>query len=132
MTEERRYATPTPNNNHVHSKENQVKVNFTFEVPLTDALREKLGESYSPGKLAMRLNKLVGESLSAIARKDNAFFEGRFVVTDINVTIKGVYFSQSMIRTSTETKLLTVLRERLKEMCDTTAVNAEINLDCYF
>ena len=141
MTESRNYANSAPSNHHqvkpkenpVKLNENQVKVNFTFEVPLTDALRENIGKGiYSPSKVSARFNKLVGEGLSSIASKDNSLFQGRFVVTDINDVIKGVYFSQSMIKLTTELNLLKELRESLEALADTSHVSAEITLNCCF
>lgn len=134
MTEETNYINSAPSpHNPIRSKENQVKVNFTFEVPLTDVLRENIGKGiYSPSKVSGRFNKLLGEGLSSIALKDNSHFQGRFIVTDINDVIKGVYFSQSMIKLTTELKLLKELREALEALADTSHISAEINLNCYF
>lgn len=134
MAEERNYMNPAPTAHYqTRPSENQVKVNFTFEVALTDTLRDNIGKGiYSPSKVSARLNKLVGAGLASIALKDNSFFEGKFIVTDINDRIMGVYLSQSMIRLTTELQLLQVLRDELKELADTPHVNAEINLNCYF
>ena len=134
MAEERNYINPAPSNHYqTRPSENQVKVNFTFEVALTDTLRENIGKGiYSPSKVSARLNKLIGEGLASIALKDNSYFEGRFIVTDINDRIMGVYLSQSMLKITTERELLQDLREELKDLADTPNVNAEINLNCYF
>ena len=53
-------------------------------------------------------------------------------MTDINDRIMGVYLSQSMLKLTTELELLQDLRDELKELADTSNVNAEINLNCYF
>ncbi len=135
MTEQRHFVTPTPStHNQVRSKENQVKVNFTFDVPLNDDLKEKIGENNcSAGKIAGRLNKLIGTALADIAIQDNPYYEGKFVVTETkNNIICGEYISHSMISVTTEIKLLEKLRQSLKDLAHTSAIHAEINLDCYF
>lgn len=112
--------------------DNLVKINFTFRTPATDLLKEALGDADNGVKIEGRLRDLLGAELLDIARRDNPDFSGRFQVTSLGETLEGMYDSDSMVRTSVESRMLEALQQGLRSLSGSQEARADINLSCAF
>ena len=110
--------------------DNQVKVNLTFKVALTNQLQEALQGADNGVKAERKLNKLLGPELERVGRNANDKFRGRFCVTGINNTIEGVYNSESIVHASVEAGMVKILKEGLINLSGDQGARAYINMEC--
>lgn len=110
--------------------DNQVKVNLTFKVALTNQMQEALQGADNGVKAERKLNKLLGPELERAGRNVNDQFRGRFCVTDINNTLKGVYNSESIVHASVEACMVKILKEGLTKLSGDQGASAYINMEC--
>lgn len=119
---------------NMEGPDNNSKINFTFEIPITEDL-VKLGfkEDFKSYEAVNFLDKHAGNVISEYFREKNPNFEGKIVVDKINNgIISGQYQSESNIKTKDEKEVLNVFRDKLKEITNSENVKAEINLACFF
>lgn len=108
------------------------KINDLFEIPVTDQLKERLGdELLSERRLEARLNREVLPAMEEFIREEFPHFKGRFTVTRTGPVIRGQFQSQSIVKTSMDQKALDVLRERLNEFSGGREVFVQININCF-
>ena len=110
--------------------DNQVKVNLTFKVALTNQMQEALQGADNGVKAERKLNKLLGPDLERAGRNANDKFRGRFCVTDMNNAIEGVYNSESIVHASVEAGMVNILKEGLTKLSGDQNARAYINMEC--
>lgn len=110
--------------------DNQVKVNLTFKVALTEQMQEALQGADNGVKAERKLNTLLGPELEKVGRESNHNFRGKFCVTGVSDVIEGVYHSESMVYASVEAGMVDILKEKLTYLSGDKGARAYINMEC--
>ena len=114
-----------------NAPDNNVRINYTFEIPVTEALQAKIPGYDSMVAGAHSLDKSLGKELIDFFRVDYPQFTGKFVLTKTSPVMVGMYSTESIVKRSQEAKGLEFFRVLLKELTGTDDVKAEINLSCF-
>ncbi|GEM_PF-5964157 len=112
--------------------DNNVKINYTFEFPVTEKIKKAVPEYESIQIMGKEMNDKLGPKLQDFFRESNSAFEGKFIVTKASDKIVGMYNTEFMVKRSVEAKGLDYFRELLKEFTGTDSVKADVNLACFF
>lgn len=109
------------------------KINYIFEIPVTEALKQKLGDAIQSEPLIEKsLKQEILPNMLDFIRQEFPHFEGRFVVTKTGDLIKGQFRSESIVKTSMDNKAVKELTRLLNEYSGGTDAYAKININCFF
>lgn len=116
----------------MNGPDNNVKINYTFEFPVTEKIKNEIPGFESIQVMGKEMNSQLGIKLQDYFKKSNSAFEGKFIVTKSSDKVMGMYNTESMVKRSVEAKGLEYFRELLKDFSGTDSVKADVNLACFF